>query len=270
MNIISLIELEWFKYSKNRLFKFAVLFLLILPPGLLFMLSKIKTQPPVPSGVYYISFPQVWDWAAYIMNWSSFFMIGFIAIFIIAYERENNLLKQSIINGLSRNNYFLSKVLFMLTIILGYTLYYILISYVFGMIFTSTEVGPSLNFKLISGIFIMMLLYASMGMISAMLLKRVGIAAITYIIYGMFLENILRYAIHSNIVMNITMNLYPINAAEDLAPFPVPGEMDTMMSEAADEGFNIFLTYEQAAITTLIYISIFLFFTYRMIKKRDL
>ena len=143
MNIISLIELEWFKYSKNRLFKFAVLFLLILPPGLLFMLSKIKTQPPVPSGVYYISFPQVWDWAAYIMNWSSFFMIGFIAIFIIAYERENNLLKQSIINGLSRNNYFLSKVLFMLTIILAYTLYYILISYVFGMIFTSTEVGHS-------------------------------------------------------------------------------------------------------------------------------
>jgi hypothetical protein len=54
-------------------------------------------------------FPTVWQYLGYIGNWLCFFFFGFLSIVVVTTEHSYRTMRQNIITGLSRQQYFLSK-----------------------------------------------------------------------------------------------------------------------------------------------------------------
>jgi hypothetical protein len=113
----------------------------------------------------------------------------------------------------------------------------------------------------------MFLFYLVFGFFIGVFVRRTGIALIIYFGYSIVGELILRYLVHMNLFKNKSMHFYPENGAEDLMPLPF-GEMASRFIQ--QNQFSFFLTKEEAVITTLIYISIFLLLVFWKIRKADL
>ena len=106
--------------------------------------------------------------------------------------------------------------------------------------------------------------YMSFGLLIGLLIKRTGIALFLYITYVMFIELVIRWAIHRNIFDNNSMHFYPMNAIEDLTPNPLL-KMTENFSKEVD--FAMWLTPTEAVVTTLVYTVIFLGLSYQVLRK---
>jgi len=222
-----------------------------------------------------VSFPSIWQYLGYIGSWMTFFFLGFMAVLSITNEFGNKTLRQNIITGLSRRDYFKGKILFIATLALVATIHYFLCGTVIGMIYTeSFSMGNfTANLDFIPRFFLMSFGYMSIGLFIGMWIRRTGIAIVLFLAYGVFIEQILRWVVHMNafkklgIAMNKSVHYYPINAMEDLAPIPFPDMIDNI---AKNMDFYPFIEPMEAAILTVIYSGLFLFLAFRMICNRDL
>ncbi len=270
--MLYLFKLEWLKQRKFIIFRVMVLFYLIALPAILLMGKSIDfgTDPPpfLPSTDVFYIFPTVWIWLGYIGNWLTFFFLGFLAVLMVTNEQNNRTLRQNIITGLSRKEYFWSKVLFIVFLSLCATLYFSLCALTFGFLHTETIYLSTVlkNADYIYRYFLMCLGYMSFGLLLGILIRRTGIALFLYITYIMVLESILRYT-QLYFFKNRSMHFYPMNAIEDLIPIPFSKMAEGFMQQ---NGFNLFLSPTEAIIASSIYITLFLILAYQWLKRADL
>jgi len=218
----------------------------------------------------YYDLPGIWNYLGYIGNWMTFFFLGFMGVLIITSEFANKTLRQSIINGLSRREVFLGKVLLMLTISFIATVYYYLCGAIIGAYHE-----PSFEFvELFDGMGIIlryMLMcfgYMTFGAFLGTLFRRTGLAVFLFLVYGIFLELILRYGVHGYFFGRTrTLLFYPLNAMEDLAPLPFSRVVQEWKNNI---GFDAFLSPTEAVVTSSVYILLFLFGMYTLLTKKDL
>ena len=267
--MLRLLKLEWLKVRKYSVFRVLVIFYFLLLPACL-LITKTFNQIPedlVSRDSLYM-FPTIWGYLGYIGNWLSFFFLGFLSVIMVTAENSYKTFRQNIITGLSRNEYFAGKIIFILTICLMATLYYTLVGLVIGFMNTDTIYFSKIfqGGDIIPRFFLMCLGYMSFGFFLGVLIKRTGIALFIYLIYIMFIESVLR-GIHFYYFKSKTMHFYPMNANEDLVPIPFAEVAKQFMKE---NDFSLFLEPYQAVITVCIYTSIFLFFAYRKIKYSDI
>ena len=268
-----LLQLEWKKFRHYRTFKvMAILYLILLPLMLIvgkafFNFANAPTDFINTDNMY--KFPDLWDYLAYIGNWISFFFLGFIGVLCITMEFGNKTLRQNIINGVTRNEFFLAKILLILTVSFFATLYFALVGFTFGFIntnnlyFTKITTGTSQIFLY----YLMCVGYMIFGFFLGVLIRKTGFALFLYLIYVIFLEPVIRWAAHGKIILNKSIHFYPLNAIEDLSPIPIP----TIVNELTKENdLPLLLTSTEAVIITLVYLSIFIFIAYWRIKKSDL
>lgn len=272
--MIHLLKLEWLKQKEFTIFRvMAILFLVALPSLLLivktFDIPQGELPPFIPTVDSLFMFPNVWEWLGYIGSWLTFFFMGFMGVLMVTNEYSNKTLRQNIITGLSRKDYFLSKLYFILTVSICVTAYYTFWCLIFGFTHTDTIYLNTVlkNTDYIYRFFLMSMGYMSFGLFVGLLIKRTGIALFLYLAYVMIIENILRYAIHLQIFNHGSMRNYPMNAIEDLAPLPFSKMADGFTQE---NGFNFFLSPTEAVITTTIFTCLFLFLSYRKLQKGDL
>ncbi len=271
--MIYLFELEWLKQRNFTVFRSMVILYLIALPGLFLVAKTIEIDanemPPfLPSIDHLFMFPSVWEWLAYVGNWLSFFFLGFLGVLMVTNEHRNKTLRQNIITGISRKQYYLSKLSFIIGLCLAATIYYTLCALIFGFIHTETIYFNTItkDSQFIFRFFLMGMGYMSFGFLLGMLIRRTGIALFLYLTYVMVLEAILR-GIHFYFFKHGTMNYYPMNAIEDLAPFPVFRLADPFIEE---RGFDTCLSSTEAIILSSIYILLFLSLSYRRLMKADL
>jgi len=267
--MLHLLKLEWLKVRKYRTFQVIVIFYIILLPACLLITKTFNSIPEdLLSKESLYMFPTVWGYLGYIGNWLTFFFLGFLSVIIVTVENNNRTFRQNIITGLSRNEYFAAKVLFILTICIAATLYYALVGFAIGFTNTDTIYFSKIfqDADLIPRFFLMCLGYMSFGFFLGVVIKKTGIALFIYIVYIMFIESVLR-GIHMYYIRNISMHLYPMNANEDLVPIPFSKLAQEFLKE---NEFSLFLDPGIAALTVCIYTSIFLFFAYHKIKYADI
>jgi hypothetical protein len=193
-------------------------------------------------------YPGIWEWLGYIGNWMVFFVLGFLIVYTISIEMTYKTMRQNVITGLSRTDYFLSKLGLVLTFTLAATLYYALVGFLMGYLSDETATFTEVfsNQYAIPRFFLMTFGYLSFAMFIGFVIKNSGLAVLTYLAYGIILEPIIRLFGHRKVFDGLTHNYYPLNAMEDLAPMPIP-------NENIKESIG-FLTYSQASIaTTIIY-----------------
>ncbi len=217
----------------------------------------------------FFKFPTLWPYLGYIANWAVFFFLGFVSVIMIGMEYTNKTLRQSVITGLSRRQFFLSKFSFMIAISLVATIYFALVGISIGFIHTNNVYYTKViqNWDYIPRFFLLCIGYMSFGFFLVVWIRRTGIALFVYLVYIMFLELALRWLVHMRLFSHRSMLFYPMNATEDLLPIPIPKIVEEMAKEVK---FDFLLSPLEATITTIIYSSIFLYLAYRRLQRTNL
>ena len=256
--------------NKFIAFRIFIAFYIVLLPAILLLGKRIpELPPPLMTNEVLFMFPTVWGWLAYVGCWLCFFFFGFLAIIAITTEYSYRTMRQNIITGLSRSQYFLGKFYLILAVSLLATAYYAFCALLIGYFNTPVVYWHKVvqDVAYIPRYFLMCFGYMSFGALLGFWAKRTGIALFLYLSYVMFLEAILRWGIHLQLWKHPSMHFYPMNAVEDLTPLPFTKMADEFLS---NYGFSLFLSPAEAAITTIVYSSLFLWLSFRLVRRADL
>jgi ABC-type transport system involved in multi-copper enzyme maturation permease subunit len=266
--VLHLLKLEWKKLVTYNLFRILVaLYIALLPLG--FLIGRGIQLPEETGGtISFYTFPKVWQALGYAGNWMSFFFLGFLGVLLVTNEFSYKTLRQNLITGMSRKEYFFGKYIFMIAVSIAAALYYAIVALGVGFYYTDYVIIERVmeNIDFIPKFFLMSFAYMNFAFLLGILLRRMGLALFLYFIYTLLIEMVLRYFFHAKIFGedSASRNYYPLNAFEDLAPFPIPD------IGPSSEMPNFFLEPNLAVILTLVYSAIFTFIAYQVFMKRDL
>ncbi|HHS95982.1 MAG TPA: hypothetical protein ENJ45_05270, partial [Phaeodactylibacter sp.] len=212
--MLHLLQLEWKKFHKNRVFRIlAILYLMVLPS--IYILAKAIPKPKIAEQEMqsFFMFPNVWKYIGFSGNWAVFFLFGFGVILSITLEYHYKTIRQNIITGLSRQSYFMAKVIWIFALAVAATLYYILVCGIIGFIETDTIFWSKVTQEIayIPRYFLMSFGFMSVAMLFGLLLRKTGLALILYLMYNIVLEPLLRYGVHMRYFKNKSMHFYPMN-----------------------------------------------------------
>ncbi len=269
--IIKLLRLEYTKFKKNAVISLLVFMFLLTMPTVIFIGKEFKdVPPPLPNNEVFFTFPMVWDYQGYIGNWLVFFFLGLISVFIVVNEVGYKTFRQNIITGMTRQQYYLSKVITVVALAIAATLLYTVICLGIGMYHTEgwTMSDAFYNSWAIPRFFLMSIGYMSFGLFCGFVIRRSGVAVLLYLCYMIMLEPLIKWAVHFRVIQNNTINYYPSNCIEDLMPFPLYRFADMVPKKDLD--FSFLLTYSQATIGSIVWIAIFLGVAYYSFMKRDI
>lgn len=262
-----LFKIEWRKIRYNRTFMvLSILYFL----AVLFTIRTIATlhistaspdeQTPHSMdfsrfGIY--QFPDVWQWVCYIGTF--FFMIPVILVIIsMCNEFEYRTIRQNVIDGLTRSEFIISKLLSILLFSLVSVLFIFLLAIGLGYTYSDqTDASfawvPSV---LLLGYFVQILVYLSLALLIAILLRRPAIAIAIFVIYTYVADPIISYKTPDEFKF-----LVPMSTARAIIEPPIGKIVNAPMQQGLDSVHMI-----AGSITILIFIGLSFF----ILKKRDL
>jgi hypothetical protein len=128
--IIDLLKTEYLKFRKNSTVTILLSFYFIFLPFSFVLGSEFKDSIPafISNKDAFFVFPSTWDYMGYAGSWLVFFFLGVAIIYMIGNEVAYKTLRQGIINGYTRNDFFLAKFSTIVIIAVIATLYYALVT----------------------------------------------------------------------------------------------------------------------------------------------
>jgi len=272
MGIIDLLKIEYRKFNKSAVIRLLILIFAILFPLIIFALKKAipsseNSSLPFSTDIFY-EFPTVWDYQGYIGSWLIFVFLSFLAVHIFCAEVANKTLRQSIINGMTRQQFFLSKLLTILVICTIATLLYFITGAAIGLGHTpnpSFEKVFSQNWATLR-FFLSCLGHLSLAFLFAVWIRRAGIALFVFLGYSI-IEPAIRWGFYWQVYKTKAILFFPLNAFEDLMPFP-PYKLGEAIPDNID--FPLLLTTSEAMISSIIFIVLILFVAYKSFMKKDI
>jgi len=168
------------------------------------------------------AFPKVWQASSYVSS-CLLFIAGLIMIISVSNEYSFKTHRQNIIDGVSRTQFIMVKLLDGVIIAIFSTLFVVLSAMSFGFL----EGHTSLNFEGFQHIFyffLQALSYCWLAILLALLFKRSGISIGVFFLYTVILENVLGLlldrAMPSSFFLSGTGRFLPIESSDRLTPFP--------------------------------------------------
>ena len=256
-----LITIEWMKLRRLNTMKVILLVYAAVVPLMFWAISYIQVPIPspvpgppaflgLPSSIF--QFPDVYNYIAYI---SSFFnlMVGVIIIVFTTNEIKYKTQRQNVIDGLSKAEIIMAKFFVVILLAAAISLYTFLVSFIFGVL--NGSVADMFNgIELIGVYFISTVGYFIFAFFFANLIRLPALAIVLYLV-STTVEGIVGFIVTSTYVQ-----FFPLTIFSDLVPFPIElmEVPEFMWGTAGRVGL------------TLAYISIFVFISYRIIKKRDI
>ena len=265
--MFKLLSLEWKKFHKNSVVQMLVWIFIIFFPSLIFIGKSADFDDlPMLSSEDIFAFPGIWDWLGYDGSWMVFFCFGFLMVYMITIEVSYKTLRQNIITGLTRTEFFMAKFYVMLGFSILATVLYAIFGLAIGWFHTedATMAMAFDNNWAIPRFFLMCLSYLSFAMFIGFMIKESGLAVLTYLSYGILVEPLIRRLGHSELTNgHESMNWYPLNAAEDLMPIPFPDFMNGVTGQ-------LYLPMQTAVGLSIFYTLLFLGITYYSFTKKDI
>lgn len=289
--MLHLLSLEWKKLTSNKTFVvMTILYMVFLPTT--FLLGKfipdavtgdIQSSGMNPAQLAAFTedpyiFPNVWKALSYLGNWFNFYFLGIIGILIITNEYDYKTLRQSIINGLTRKEYFLGKIMIVFAIGIGFSLYYTLIALIVGFFSTDYIVMAKVtqNANIIPQYALQIIGYMSLAVFFGWLFRRFALSLICFLFYPMFESlflNILLF--YFKLTYKFVMYL-PVSAMKNLVPVYTPFPMaNAGIVELAGEyekefGIPYYLPQVDAIGVSIFFIVVLISLSYWRFMKSDL
>jgi hypothetical protein len=279
-----LIRIEWLKnYSYFPVILFSgIYFILVIGFTLL---CSVKSIPilGIPVNIRdqgFLNFPQIWNFLTYITALLKIFL-GLIIIFTISNEFTSKMFKQNVIDGLSKKEFIISKVLTIGLLSLISTLVVLLMGLILGYSFSNTT-DFSIAFKefyFILGYFLKLFTFLSFLFFITVLLKRVVFVFLSFFLWWI-LEIILLVVEYTSKVVEkfdsqgnriteepfLITNYLPLNSISNLIDEPF--QRIQMVSQITGGSFEFSIPYG-SILASIIYSTLFILGSYWLIKKKD-
>jgi hypothetical protein len=228
----------------------------------------------------FLNFPQIWNFLTYITALLKIFL-GLIIIFTISNEFTTKMFKQNVIDGLSKKEFIISKVLTIGLLSLISTLVVLLMGLILGYSFSNTT-DFSIAFKefyFILGYFLKLFTFLSFLFFITVLLKRVVFVFLSFFLWWI-LEIILLVVEYTSKVVEkfdsqgnriteepfLITNYLPLNSISNLIDEPF--QRIQMVSQITGGSFEFSIPYG-SILASIIYSTLFILGSYWLIKKKD-
>ncbi len=277
--MLRLLNIEFIKLWNNRASKVLILAYFILLTSIALIASIKFDIGPIKfhlaeQGIF--NFPYIWHFNTFVAALLKVFLL-IVIVSMTANEYSNKTLKQNLIDGLSKKEFILSKFITTVVFALVSTFFVFIISLVLGYTFSSiTEtyhVFSDLEYLL--AFFIKLVGFFSLGLFFGILIKRsafaIGAIAVLFIIEFISYWIFKGYNRGTDTVDNI-YQFMPFKSLWNL--IDEPGSRLGAVKEVANQigeqfNFDYAVHWYEIAIV-LGWTAIFIFFSYKLLEKRDL
>ena len=271
-----LLNLELQKLWQNKTSRVLIYISFILPFTVL-VLSSIKinffglfTLELGELGIF--NFPIIWHITTFFAAQFKFFF-AIVVVSMIGNEYSNKTLKQNLIDGLSKKEFILSKFYTIVFFSLAATVLIGVASLLIGLYYSSyTEIDIIFTgIEFLLAYFVKLVGFFSLCLFFGMLLKRSAFA-LAFLFVEFILEwiifGILQWKISSEAAWGF-VNSAPIHSMWNLINQPFQRIIMTKFPDKADMAYDYAVHWYEIAIV-LAWTALFIFLSYRLLKKRDL
>lgn len=275
-----LISIEFQKIWKNKASKVLTLTYFILL-SFIALIASIKFDLGIlrfhlaEMGIF--NFPFIWHFNTYVAAWLKFFL-AIVIVSMMANEYSYGTLKQNLIDGLSKKEFVLSKFFTVVVFAFCSTIFVFLMSLTLGLCFSSyTEFGiifTDLNYLL--AFFIKLTSFFSFCLFLGILVKRsafaLGFLLVWSILEGI-VKGILVFKIFPDSSIGYTiMKFFPLEAMSNLIiePFTRLSVIKTIGTQMGVENVKDYSVDYFSVLIVLVWTFLFVYFSYKLLKKRDL
>lgn len=274
--MISLIKVEWLKLRKYKAFWWMLGIVILTYPSINLFFQSIYKNITGGKGVEGnllkslignpFAFPEAWHSVAYFSSWL-LIVPAILIIMIIANEYTYKTNRQNIIDGWTRNEFIISKLLDVLIITVIITVVYTIIAAFFGISYSSefqiTRWDEQIQYIFL--FFLQTFAQLSIAFFVGFILKRSFIALGVFLFYLMVVEPILSSVIKYYFKLPTIAGLLPLKISDKLIP-PAAflGKFDKEAYEQSLADINLHIIY------TCILTSAIWYFCIKIYQKRDL
>ena len=223
------------------------------------------------------NFPFIWHFNYYIAASLKFFL-AIVIVSMMANEYSYGTLKQNLIDGMSKKEFVLSKFLTLVLFALTSTLFVFIMSIILGFSFSSyTELGIVFSeMEYILAYFVKLIGFFSFCLFIGVLIKRSAFA-IGFIFVWFLVEKISYLTLKFDIFnrdprVDQVYAFMPLESMSNLIvePFTRLSVIKNIQTAVGDTNAKDYSVHFSSIFIVLVWTSLFIFLTYKIIKKRDL
>ena len=223
------------------------------------------------------NFPFIWHFNTYIAAWLKFFL-AIVIVSMMANEYSYGTLKQNLIDGLSKKEFVLSKFYTVILFAFCSTVFVFIMSLILGLCFSSyTEIGIIFSgMEYLFAFFIKLTGFFSFCLFLGILVKRSAFA-LGFLLVWSILEGIIKTVLAFIIfpeskIADYFIRLLPLEAMSNLIVEPftrlsVIKNIGIQMGVENTKNYNVDYI---SVVIVLIWTFLFIFFSYKLLKSRDL
>ena len=276
--MVRLLQIEFIKLWNNRASRILIISYFLLLTSIA-LVASIKFPFGIDirlADVGIFNFPYIWHFNTF---FTAFFKL-FLAIVIVsmmANEYSNKTIKQNLIDGLSKKEFILSKVLTVISFSLISTVFVFIVSLVLGYFFSDYDevsiIFSDLEFLL--AFFIKLVGFFSFCLFLGILVKRSAFALgflILWQIFELVFRAILRLNFFDSHTTDTILSFFPLQSMYNLIKEPIT-RLEAIQTVANQVGESIVLDYQvhwYEFLIVILWTLIFVYLSHALLKKRDL
>ena len=274
-----LLKIELHKIRYNRASKFLILIYfglltsITLIAAIKFDIGPIKFHL-AEQGIF--NFPYIWHLNTYLAAGFKLFLL-LVIVSMMANEYSNRTLKQNLIDGLSKKEFVLSKFYTVILFALISTIFVAFTSLILGLIYSDFTEFAIITSDLIYlfAYFIKLVGFFSFGLFLGVLVKRsafaVGALLVWSIVEGITM-GLLKWKFNMKDSYESIAQFFPLNAMMNLIkePFTRFNAVKSAAQQLGEEITKDFSVAPKDLLIVIMWTAIFIYWSYYLIKKRDL
>ena len=219
--MMRLLEIEWMKLKHYRAFKvFGILYLIGIL-GVLFIMNVAYSNISAAQITKFLAnpfdYPAIWNTTGWLNSWLLFFP-GWLIINHCVNEFNFKTHRQNVIDGWSRDQFITAKLLLIVAFAVVITVISILATIIMGL-----SLGASFSFEGIESmgfVFIQSLVYMLFAFMLAIILRKSGLAAGIFFLFGLIFEIIIVQLINRKFDLAPVGFFMPLQVSDELFPIP--------------------------------------------------
>ena len=223
------------------------------------------------------NFPFIWHFNTYFADIFKFFL-AIVIVSMMANEYSYGTLKQNLIDGMSKQEFILSKFLTVFVFALASTIFVFVMSLILGYSYSSyTEFSIVFtDITYLFAFFVKLLGFFSFCLFLGIFVKRsafaLGFLLVWYIVEGIIFGLLRWLAFDSSEQVAKIAQFFPLTSMSNLIvePFTRLSLVKTIGTQMGVEGEKDYSIHFTSILIVLIWTAIFIFLSYRILKKRDL
>ena len=230
--MVRLFLIEYFKLKNTRYFWVLLIlfliFLLAVPIGSKLLLDYLISIGEDFSGLGFrldelplFDFVDIWQNLTWIYK-SFSILLGFVAVISISNEFSYGTIKQNVIDGLSRQEFLQSKVIFIVVLSAIVSLAVFLIGLIMGLMWSPVKEIPFIfhSIEFVGAYFLHLVGFQLFCFVVALLIKRSGLTIALLIFYVFIIERIAAAIVEYHYKLPAVADFFPVNAIGNIIRIP--------------------------------------------------